>query len=209
MERRLPHHTRGIPRADGSLAPSVVLGNATLDFAILVSELVITHGGFAFFESPVSRAKHSPFAIPEREDHASMWDDLVLQDHLEAGQYEHLYFDQCCTREHPCVQKTTKLSATKRLAGALRPRFVQLRCQLPASQHKQVQGGPNSDGRFASEALSRYSSRMNQLIAEAIVDCIQSGRSEPGGGHADAQALGACAAGESRCCGAFTARDTG
>jgi hypothetical protein len=110
-----------------------------------------------------------------------MWDDLALQDHLEAGQYEHIYFDQCCTREHPCVQKTTQLSATRQLAAALRPRFVALRCQLPASQHKQVQGGPSADGRFASEALSRYSSRMNQLIAEAIVECIQSGTSDPGG----------------------------
>eukprot|EP00966_Prymnesium_polylepis_P158682 3667822-Prymnesium_polylepis.1 len=97
---------RGVPRADGSLAPSVVLGNI-LDFAILVSELVIAHGGFSFFESPVSRAVHSQFAMAGREDHAAMWEDPVLDEHLDLGQYEHIYFDQCCTRDHPCVQKTT------------------------------------------------------------------------------------------------------
>eukprot|EP00966_Prymnesium_polylepis_P222233 5141896-Prymnesium_polylepis.1 len=60
VERRLPHHKRGIPRPDGSYAPSVALGNAALDFAIQISELVIAHGGFSFYESPVSRAAHSP-----------------------------------------------------------------------------------------------------------------------------------------------------
>ena len=87
VERRLPHHMRGVPRADGSFAPSVVLGNTILDFSILVSELAIAHGGFAFFESPVSRAAHSPFAIAGREDHAAMWDDPPLDEHLELNQY--------------------------------------------------------------------------------------------------------------------------
>ena len=137
-----------------------MLGNTALDFAIHVSELVIAHGGFSFYESPVSRAAHSPFAIPGREDHASMWDDEALSDHLEAGLYEHLVFDQCCTRDHPCVQKTTQLSATRRLAAALRKRFMHLRCRLPSSQHVSVPGGPRADGTFASEELSRYSSDM-------------------------------------------------
>jgi hypothetical protein len=172
------------------LAPSVVLGNTLLDFAILVSELVITYGGFAFFESPVSRAAHSPFAMDGREDHAAMWDDPVLDEHLDLGQYEHIYFDQCCTRDHPCVQKTTQLSATRRLDAALRPRFVPLRCNLPAAQHAHVPGGPSSDGRFASEALSRYSAGMKQLIAESIIECIASGKSEPGGALPSRAALG-------------------
>jgi hypothetical protein len=91
---------------------------------------------------------------------------------------------------HPCVQKTTQLSATRRLAAALRPRFVPLRCTLPNAQHSRVPGGPASDGKFASEALSRYSKRMNQLIAEAIIECIASGKSEPGGAMPSRAALG-------------------
>ena len=110
-----------------------------------------------------------------------MWADPMLEEHLEAGRYEHLYFDQCCTREHPCVQKTTQLAATRRFAAALRKRFTRLRCRLPSSQHFSVPGGPRADGTFASEALSRYSSRMNQLIAESIVETVRSGERELGG----------------------------
>ena len=112
-----------------------------------------------------------------------MWDDEVLSDHLEAGLYEHLFFDQCCTREHPCVQKTTQLSATRRLAAALRKRFMHLRCRLPNSQHVHVPGGPRADGTFASEALSRYSSHMNRLIVESVVETVRLGEFELGGGR--------------------------
>ena len=65
-----------------------------------------------------------------------------------------------------------------------------LRCTLPNAQHSRVPGGPASDGKFASEALSRYSERMNQLIAEAIVECVASGKSEPGGPVPSRAALG-------------------
>ena len=170
VERRRPHHVRGIPRADGSLAPSVILGNTLLDFAIHISEVVIGHGGFALFESPVSRAAGSQHAIPGREDHAAMWDDEGLAAHLLAGQYGHVCFDQCCTREHPAAQKTTQLSATPGLDASLRRRFGSLRCRLPKSQHTHVPGGPDANGAFQSEQLSRYSPEMNRLVAEAVVE---------------------------------------
>ena len=93
VERRLPDTKRGIKRADGSLAPSVVLGNTALDLAIDVSTRVISHGGEAAWESPVSRARGSQFAIEGREDHAAMWDDDALKDHLAAGRYLTLVFD--------------------------------------------------------------------------------------------------------------------
>ena len=191
VERRLPHHARGVPRNDGSLAPSVVLGNATLDFAISVSELVISHGGFSFYESPVSRAKGSPFAIAGREDHASMWDDPVLSPHLDAGRYQSLHFDQCCTREHPCAQKTTQLTATGVLHSALRKRFGHLRCRLPNDKHVHVPGGPNADGQFKSSLLARYSPAMNRLICESVVEAISSGTRELGGPLPSTRPLGA------------------
>ena len=181
VERRRPHHTRGIPRADGSLAPSVVLGNGLLDFAILISEIVIGHGGEAFFESPVSRAADSQFSMPGREDHVSMWDDGPLIDHMAAGRYQSFPFDQCCTRDHPCAQKTTRLAATPRLHRALHARFGNMRCQLPPSAHQSVPGGADSNGVFASEALSRYSPPMNELIAESVVEAVQDGTARPGG----------------------------
>eukprot|EP00966_Prymnesium_polylepis_P152174 3515172-Prymnesium_polylepis.1 len=81
-------------------------------------------------------------------------------------------------------------SSASMLTAALRPRFVPLRCTLPITQHTRVPGGPNDDGKFASEALSRYSERMNQLIAEAIVECIASGKPDPGGAMPSRTALG-------------------
>ena len=181
VERRRPHHTRGIPRADGTLAPSVVLGNTLLDFAILISTIVISHGGEAFFESPVSRAEDSQFSIPGREDHTAMWDDAALVEHMEAGRYQSFPFDQCTTREHPCAQKTTRLAGTPRLHRSLQSRFGHLRCRLPFSDHQSVPGGADAHGVFRSEALSRYSPRMNELIADSLVEAVHEGRAQPGG----------------------------
>jgi hypothetical protein len=126
VERRRPHHSRGIPRADGSLAPSVILGNGLLDFAILISEIVIGHGGESFFESPVSRAADSQFSIPGREDHASMWDDESLVEHLAAGVSMAHSLLTSAAREstharrrrlvsqprHACIARCTRASAT-------------------------------------------------------------------------------------------------
>ena len=161
---------------DGSLAPSVVLGNTLLDFAILISETVISHGGFSFFESPVSRAEGSQFAMAGREDHAAMWDDDMLIEHLLAGRFGHVFFDQCCLREHPSAQKTTQLSATLGLIEPLTKRFASRRCRLPASRHVSVPGGANADGVFRSETLSRYSVDMNRLIAESVIERVASMR---------------------------------
>ena len=175
VERRRPHHTRGIPRADGSLAPSVVRGNTLLDFSVLVSTTVISHGGFAFYESPVSRAEDSQFAIRGREDHAAMWDDPGLQEHMTFGRYQWLAFDQCCTRPHPSPQKTTQLAATPGLFEALFVRFAHRRCTLPIARHSSMPGGADEDGAFRSEEESRYSVEMNELIAESVVEAIEQG----------------------------------
>jgi hypothetical protein len=175
VERRQPHHTRGIPRADGSLAPSVVRGNALLDFSVLVSTTVLSHGGFAFYESPVSRAEDSQFAIRGREDHAAMWDDPGLQEHMAFGRYQTLAFDQCCTRPHPSPQKTTQLAATPGLFEALFARFAHRRCTLPVARHSSMPGGADENGDFQSEEQSRYSLEMNELIAESVVEAIERG----------------------------------
>ena len=110
-----------------------------------------------------------------------MWDDEPLMEHMAAGQYESFPFDQCTTRKHPCAQKTTRLAATPRLHRALRSRFGHRRCQLPPSDHQRVPGGADAHGVFASEALSRYSSEMNELIAESVVEAVLSSTARQGG----------------------------
>ena len=110
-----------------------------------------------------------------------MWDDESLVEHMAAGQYDSFPFDQCCTREHPCAQKTNRLAATPRLHHALHSRFGNMRCQLPPSDHQSVPGGADSHGVFASEALSRYSPPMNELVAESIVEAVRSSAAQPGG----------------------------
>ena len=42
-------------------------------------------------------------------------------------------------------------------------------------------GGADSHGVFASEALSRYSPPMNELVAESIVEAVRSSAAQPGG----------------------------
>jgi hypothetical protein len=109
-----------------------------------------------------------------------MWDDRALDDHLEMGQYEHNYrrsmlhpSASVCAENYPVVCHPAAGCRTAPTGCAAQVHAV------PNAQHSRVPGGPASDGKFASEALSRYSERMNQLIAEAIIECIASGKSEP------------------------------
>ena len=100
---------------------------------------------------------------------------------MESGQYQTFPFDQCTTREHPCAQKTTRLASTLRLHRALQSRFGHLRCRLPMSEHQSVPGGADHHGVFRSEALSRYSPRMNELIADSLIEALHEAPAQPGG----------------------------
>ena len=181
VERRWPGAERGVPRADGTLAPSVVTGNALLDLAMELSSLAISHGGFSAFESPVSHNSGSDFPWAGREDHAAMWDDPALKSHLEHGRYDKVCFDECCTRAHPTPKKTTQLAATPGLVGPLRRRFGKLMCRLPTEKHSSSVGPRDDKGQFPSEKLGRYSSRMNELLAGAIVEAVEAGLPQAGG----------------------------
>jgi hypothetical protein len=49
-------------------------------------------------------------------------------------------------------------------------------CRRPSTR-----GGADSDGMFASEALSRYSPDMNELIAESVTEAVLNSAAQPGG----------------------------
>ena len=176
--RRLPRWQRGIPRDDGTLPDVVVRGNAMLDASMEIMEACIEHGGFAGFESPVSRSAGSPFAMGGREDHASMWADPFLIKFHAKHHMTGTAFDQCRTRPHTVdglvpLRKTTYLSGTPALAATFRRRFGPLVCDHRDEHESIVNQSSDEPGGYASEITAEYSSVMNGLLVDSFEDAIE------------------------------------
>ena len=64
--------TLGIKRIDGTLPDSVVNANLMVEGMVTVANAALEKGKLFAYESPVSRAHTSQFAVQEREDHTEM-----------------------------------------------------------------------------------------------------------------------------------------
>ena len=157
----------GIPRPDGTLPNAVQRANTLASNVARLGDVAASLDKDVAFESPVSRAKHSQFAIAGREDHAEMFTHPALERLEKEHSLMRLYFDQCQFGSD--FEKTTQLVATPRLYRAMRPHFVHRRCQ-GGHVHKELAGEVGADGAFASEDAAAYPSEMNQSIAESYVE---------------------------------------
>eukprot|EP00966_Prymnesium_polylepis_P243694 5635458-Prymnesium_polylepis.1 len=55
-----------------------------------------------------------------REDHAAMWDDPVLDEHLDLGQYEHIYFMTPCWTNTLILGSTSTFTSTNAVPEIIR-----------------------------------------------------------------------------------------
>ena len=85
----------GIPLADGSLPSAAIAANAITDVACDAARACAAHGGHVVMESPVPRGAGSPFAIPDRERHASFWSHPSVITLVADLRLLTVIFDQC------------------------------------------------------------------------------------------------------------------
>ena len=69
----------GIPRPDGTLPNAVQRANTLASNVAKLGDVAASLDKDVAFESPVSRAEHSQFAIAGREDHAEMFTHPALE----------------------------------------------------------------------------------------------------------------------------------
>ena len=154
----------GILRPDGTLPESVQRANTIAVNIARLGDVAAALDKDVAFESPVSRATGSQFAIVGREDHAEMFTHPALEELERTRNFQRLYFDQCAFGGD--YEKTTQIIANSRLYRKLRPRFINRNC--PGGHvHRTMHGDVGEDGVFVSEDAAAYPSEMNECIADA------------------------------------------
>ena len=167
-------HVLGIPRPDGTLPFKVVESNIMSTFAAKVMHAVHKNSGVFVAESPPSRAAHSRFPIEGREDHASQFDHpdwARLQRETGARM---VYFDQCPLHSDPAAvpRKKTALMVNPKGWPAFHKHFASLVCTHGYETHKPVYG-LDDQGKFTSPTTENYPSKMNALIAKALIESCE------------------------------------
>jgi len=159
--------TLGIKRTDGTLPDSVVNANLMVEGMVTVANAALESGKLFAYESPVSRAHTSQFAVQEREDHTEMSSHPALASLIERYGLVRTYFDQCMIGSD--FEKKTQIIADNRTTIKVRAEFGTRVCD-GSHEHRSMVGDVNENGTFASEDAAAYSSEMNELIAKVFID---------------------------------------
>ena len=167
----------GIPREDGTLPLKVVHSNIMSDFAAQMMQIVHDNGGVFVAESPPGRGANSRFPIAGREEHVSQFDHPAWVDLREATSARMIYFDQCALHDgepSEVARKKTAFLVNPKGYPAFHARFAPLICTHGYQSHKDAYGIDASTSRFQSPDTENYPSKMNALIAEALIQAVLS-----------------------------------
>ena len=167
-------HVLGIPRADNTLPFKVTQSNLMSDFAAKLMRIVHDNGGAFAAESPPSRSANSRFPIEGREDHVSQFDYPAWAKLRREAGARMIYFDQCALHDDPALvpKKKTALMVNPKAHAAFHKRFAPLICTHDYNAHLQAYG-IDSSGKFSSSITENYPTKMNTLIAEALVESCE------------------------------------
>ena len=161
------NETLGIKRIDGTLPDSVVNANLMVEGLVTVANAALEDGKMFAYESPVSRAQTSQFAVKGREDHAEMSSHPALASLIERYGLVRTYFDQCMIGSD--FEKKTQIIADNHTSVRVRAEFGTRVCD-GSHEHRSMIGDVNENGTFSSEDAAAYPSEMNELIAKVFVD---------------------------------------
>ena len=159
--------TLGIKRADGSLPDAVATANLVAENMATVARAALERGKLFAYESPVSRAADSQFALKGREDHAEMSTYPALKTLIDEFRLVRTTFDQCMLGSG--FEKKTQIIADQHTAERFRNKFGTRICD-GKHMHKSMVSDVNETGTFVSEDAEAYPSEMNELIAEVFVE---------------------------------------
>ena len=176
--RSWPDHIEGFRNADGSLPPGVVASNIMACLAAEASLACCAHDGEFACETPACRRAGFRDATPGCEQHAYMFDMPCWVNLTAAVETSLTTFDQCETLDDPQAAfntgpKATAILSSEKLGRAIAKRFGHLRCTHAPGTHKPIRGA-TADGRFMTAGTEVYSSRMNQLVAQSVIEILGS-----------------------------------
>ena len=158
----------GIRDEQGRLPLAAVRANSIAKHCIGIADACAAHGGHFIFENPVGRDASSQFAIPGREQHASLWTLPIMMDFAKRHGELIVHFDQC--RTNASTQKTTQLLCSASVIGQVREQLGHLVCNHPHGTHAPIVGaGLNAAGVYATKAAEHFTPELNRRLARALL----------------------------------------
>jgi hypothetical protein len=149
----------------------VAIANTLVEFAVGITRRVASHGGFAMWENPPSRAAGSDYALDGREEHASMWDLRVVIDMTASLSMCAVVFDQCMVDIDSPSPKKTQLLCTPNIFQFVHASFADRQC-VHNNDHGHNLTGLNEEGEFNSTAAATFSPALNWLIVATILRAL-------------------------------------
>ena len=140
---------------DGGRLPAATVIIENLEDLGMIMRAAHTGGAGIIIEHPVSRAEGSPFAIPGRERHSTMWDTSVMKKVGIDLAIEHIYGDQCMLGAD--TPKTTDWGCTKPFASSAAV-VLGKRCDHPSDFHGSLRSDLREKLHFATKTSGVYSS---------------------------------------------------
>ena len=161
-------HVYGFPDADGNPSAKCVQHDKLLMVALRCLELAHARGAAGWFEHPPAYNKDSPFYIPGKEKHVSIFQHpLVVEFEARTGAQE-FPIDQCsAVRLGPGSdsRKPTILMVLPSMCEWAREFISTVRCHHDGSHAKPAKG-TMADGSFASADSDIFPPGMCGLLAE-------------------------------------------
>ena len=156
-------HPEGIPDANGAISLATRRANMIAQHCISIATAAASHNASFIFENPPGRDETSQFAIPGREQHASLWTLPAMVTFASRNGSQFVHFDQCRTGAD--TQKTTQLLCSANVVAAVREQLGSLVCNHPPNTHQSIIGG---DG-FKTKSAENFTSDLNRRLATAFL----------------------------------------
>ena len=159
-------HPDGIRDERGAMVPEAkeALKLWTIVFTLLeVAVHVAKCGCEIMIEQPVKRGGSSPFAIPGKEWHTTVYDTSIGKKAIEVLKLKEVPFDQGAPPINASTQKTTSFHCTPKIYPLVMRKFGALK--VSPMLGKSLKGGTAS-GEYATKGSEVYTPGMFKMIAE-------------------------------------------
>ena len=154
---------------DGGVIPGAAAAIAGLKGVARVLIAAHEHGAGCIIEHPVSRRAGSPFAIPGRERHSTMWDTDVGKALTKVLGLVSIFGDQCPPPSNALHQKTTQWSVTKYwLVPASKD--LNLKCNHPKNSHGTLRSPATATTVFATADTGVYTGGLCKVLVRVSLE---------------------------------------
>ena len=172
----------GVEDADGYVVQDAQAALALWQQVFTVLTEAKSAGTEIILEQPVGRGTGSPFAIPGKEWHTTIFHTDMGAAFAKWAPLSEVHFDQCSPPINAPTQKTTAMHCTSRAYPVVLAAFGSLKCKHPDGHEKSLRTTDSDGVHFNTADPEVYTEGMCRLIAyvaHLLLRLTQKGQAAP------------------------------